>query len=154
MTTEARFHKIHPWSHSVPMFCEIWRVLSVQKSRQKLAPWHGYVRTLYECHSYFWDQCYDHHLQLFSAKKIAFVFKTNVMIKFLHELHSGVLSQKRLFCRQTFVENIFKIITSVPGRCLLFTDFHKSVRQNWLFTYIPNRIFPEIQLVRTYVRFG
>jgi hypothetical protein len=39
---------------------------------------------------------------------MAFFSKSNVMIKFLHNL--AFLSQKRLF----FGENVFKIITSVP----------------------------------------
>jgi hypothetical protein len=37
------------------------------------------------------------------------------MIKILHNLGSFVLSQKRQFFRWIFGENVFKIITSVPG---------------------------------------
>jgi hypothetical protein len=51
----------------------------------------------------------------FSAKNLAFFSQTIVMIKFLHNLHSFVLSQKRQFFRRFFSKNIFKIITSVPG---------------------------------------
>jgi hypothetical protein len=55
----------------------------------------------------------------FSAKKIAFISKTNVVIKFLHL----ALSQKRLFFAEFFGENIQKIITSVPETFLNFMLF-------------------------------
>jgi hypothetical protein len=42
----------------------------------------------------------------FSAKKLAFFSKTNVMIKFLHN-NSFVLSQKRLFFRRIFGQKYF-----------------------------------------------
>jgi hypothetical protein len=45
---------------------------------------------------------------------MAFFSKINVMIKILHII-SFVLSQKRHFLAEFFGENIFKIITSVPG---------------------------------------
>jgi hypothetical protein len=46
----------------------------------------------------------------FSAKKLAFFSKTNVMIKNLHNLALFWVKNANFFC-----ENIFKIITSVPG---------------------------------------
>jgi hypothetical protein len=54
-----------------------------------------------------WGRCYDHNFLRF----LPIFSKTNAMIKFLHNLHGFVLSQKRQF----FGENIFKIITSDPG---------------------------------------
>jgi hypothetical protein len=51
---------------------------------------------------------------LFSAKKLAFFSKTNVMINFFSKF-GFVLSQKRQFFAKFFGENILKIITSVPG---------------------------------------
>jgi hypothetical protein len=51
----------------------------------------------------------------FSAKNMAFLLNTNVMINFFSEF-SFVLSQKRQFFLQNVSEKIFlKIITSVPG---------------------------------------
>jgi hypothetical protein len=50
----------------------------------------------------------------FSAKKLAFFSKTNVIIKILHNL--AVSSQKRQFFPEFFGENILKIITSVSGQ--------------------------------------
>jgi hypothetical protein len=49
----------------------------------------------------------------FSAQKLAFFSRTNVMIIFANI--SSSLSKKRQFFRQFFGENILKIITSVPG---------------------------------------
>jgi hypothetical protein len=49
------------------------------------------------------------------AKKLAFFSKTNIMIKILHNLALfGV--KKRNFFAIFFGENIFKIVTSTPGR--------------------------------------
>jgi hypothetical protein len=48
------------------------------------------------------DRCYDHNFLRFLTifgKKLAFFLKTNVMIKFFHNLPSFVLSQKRQFFR-------------------------------------------------------
>jgi hypothetical protein len=53
-------------------------------------------------------------LTIFGAKKLAFFSKTNVIIKFFHNL-PFVLSQKRQFFAEFFGENILKIITSIPG---------------------------------------
>jgi hypothetical protein len=50
----------------------------------------------------------------FSATKLAFFSKTNVMIFF--SKFGFVLSQKCLFFAEFFSENILKIITSVPAQ--------------------------------------
>jgi hypothetical protein len=50
----------------------------------------------------------------FSAKKLAFFTKTNVMITIFAKTSSS-LSKKRQFFAKFFVENIFKIVTSVAG---------------------------------------
>jgi hypothetical protein len=52
--------------------------------------------------------------QQFSAKKLAFFSKTNVMIKILNNL-ALFWVKKRQFFAEFFGKNIFKIITSVPG---------------------------------------
>jgi hypothetical protein len=60
---------------------------------------------------------FDHNFLRFSAifgKKLAFFSKTDQIIKFLHILDL-FLSQKRQFFAKFFGENIFKIITLVPG---------------------------------------
>jgi hypothetical protein len=49
----------------------------------------------------------------FSAKKLAFFSKTNVMITIFAKT-SSILNQKRHFFANFFGENILKIITSVP----------------------------------------
>jgi hypothetical protein len=55
------------------------------------------------------------NFQQFSAKKLAFFSKTNVMIKFVAEF-SFVFESKMPNCLPVFIgENILKIITSVPG---------------------------------------
>jgi hypothetical protein len=51
----------------------------------------------------------------FSAKKLAFFPKTNVMIKYLHYLALFRVKNAKIFAI-FFCQNIFKIITSVPGR--------------------------------------
>jgi hypothetical protein len=50
----------------------------------------------------------------FSAKKLAFFSKTNVMIKISHILDLFWVKNSNYFAK-FFGENIFKIITSVPG---------------------------------------
>jgi hypothetical protein len=50
----------------------------------------------------------------FSAKKLAFFSKTNVMIKFLHNL-ALIRVKNGNFYAKFLGENILKIITSVPG---------------------------------------
>jgi hypothetical protein len=55
----------------------------------------------------------------FLANKIGVFLKTQCymyVIKVLHNLHSYVLSQKRIFFAEFFGENIYKIITSVPDQ--------------------------------------
>jgi hypothetical protein len=54
----------------------------------------------------------------FSAKKLAFYSKTNVMIKILHNLALFGVKNANFFA-EIFGENIFKIITSVPGHPVL-----------------------------------
>jgi hypothetical protein len=49
----------------------------------------------------------------FSAQKLAFFSKTNVMIKFLHNLALFRVKDANFFA-EFFGENILKIITSVP----------------------------------------
>jgi hypothetical protein len=78
----------------------------------------------------------------FSAKKLAFFSKTNVMITILHNL--ALISVKNaIFFAEFFGENIFKIITSVPGlrlarkfaHKLLFDNSNKNIvpktKRNW-----------------------
>jgi hypothetical protein len=50
----------------------------------------------------------------FSAKKMAFFSKTNVMMKFLHNLALFRVKNANFFA-EFFSKNISKIITSVPG---------------------------------------
>jgi hypothetical protein len=52
--------------------------------------------------------------QQFSAKKLAFLSKTNVMIKNFHNLALSWVKNANFFA-QFIGENISKIITSVPG---------------------------------------
>jgi hypothetical protein len=61
----------------------------------------------------------------FSAKKLAFFPKTNVMIKILHNLALFWVKNANFFA-EFFGENISKIITSVPGR----TDGHLAGRSH------------------------
>jgi hypothetical protein len=49
----------------------------------------------------------------FSAKKMAFFSKTNVMINFFSKTSSSLSKNANIFTN-VFGENIFKIITSVP----------------------------------------
>jgi hypothetical protein len=62
-------------------------------------------------------RCYDHNFRCdfwrFSAKKLAFFSKTNVMIKILHNLALFWVKNTISFA-EFFGENILKIITSVP----------------------------------------
>jgi hypothetical protein len=63
------------------------------------------------------DRCFDHNFRdfwQFSAKKLAFLSKTNVMIKILHNLALFWVKNANFFA-DFFGENILKIITSVPG---------------------------------------
>jgi hypothetical protein len=55
----------------------------------------------------------------FSAKKIAFFSKTNVMIKILHNLALFWVKNAYFFAK-CFGKNIFKIITSVPANNAYF----------------------------------
>jgi hypothetical protein len=57
---------------------------------------------------------YDHNFLPFSAKKWAFFSKTNVMIKVLHNLALFWVKNANFFA-EFLGENIWKIITSVPG---------------------------------------
>jgi hypothetical protein len=58
----------------------------------------------------------------FLAKKLAFFSKTNVMIKFLHNLALFRVKNGNFFA-EFFGENILKIITSGnPGHCSSHTD--------------------------------
>jgi hypothetical protein len=50
----------------------------------------------------------------FSAKKLAFFSKTNVVINFLHYSALFLVKNANVFAN-CFGENLFKIITSVPG---------------------------------------
>jgi hypothetical protein len=50
----------------------------------------------------------------FSAKKLAFFSKINVMIKILHNLALFRVKNAN-FVAEFFGKNIFKILTSVPG---------------------------------------
>jgi hypothetical protein len=59
-------------------------------------------------------RCYDHNFGQFSAKKMAFFSKTNVMIKFLHKLALFWVKNANYFA-MFFGEYISKIITSVPN---------------------------------------
>jgi hypothetical protein len=57
----------------------------------------------------------------FSAKKLAFFSKTNVMIKILHNLALfGV--KNAIFFAEFFGKNIWKIITSVPGHTQIYKN--------------------------------
>jgi hypothetical protein len=71
-----------------------------------------------------WGRCYDHNFRQFSAKEFAFFFlKNNVMIKLLH--HLALFRVKNAIICQLFLgENIFKIITSVPGHITLQVRVH------------------------------
>jgi hypothetical protein len=55
----------------------------------------------------------------FWAKKMAFFSKANLMIKFLHKL-AVARAKTADFFANFFRENIFKVITSVPGVRKLF----------------------------------
>jgi hypothetical protein len=71
------------------------------------------------------DRCYDHNFLRFLpifGNNIGVFSKTNVMINFLaktsinfENIFAETLSKKLAFFTQCFGENIFKIITSVPG---------------------------------------
>jgi hypothetical protein len=68
-----------------------------------------------------WDRCYDHNFRRFypfSAKKLAFFSKTNVMITILQKLALFCVKNANIFDK-FFGENILKIITSVQrrGKC-------------------------------------
>jgi hypothetical protein len=52
---------------------------------------------------------------LFSAKKLAFFSKTNVMITIFPKTISSLSKKRQFFAAKFFGENILKIITSVPG---------------------------------------
>jgi hypothetical protein len=66
----------------------------------------------------------------FSAKKLVFISKTNVMIKFFKKFALFCVTNANLFA-EFFGENILKIITSVPdwanirqlGDCILWAVF-------------------------------
>jgi hypothetical protein len=76
-------------------------------------------------------QCYDHNFLRFSAKILSFFSKTNVMIKILHNLALFRVKNANFFA-EFFGENIFKIITSVPGHLrmeILIIRSHKF--HNW-----------------------
>jgi hypothetical protein len=71
-----------------------------------------------------WGRCYDHNFLRFLpifAKKLAFFSKTNVMIKFLHNLALFRVKNANFFA-EFFGENILKIITSVPGGSIKKTE--------------------------------
>jgi hypothetical protein len=64
-----------------------------------------------------WGRCYDHNFLRFchfSAKKLAFFSKTNVMIKILEIIRVVWAKNANIFAK-FFGENIFEFITSVPG---------------------------------------
>jgi hypothetical protein len=65
-----------------------------------------------------WGRCYDHNLMrflpIFGEKIGVFLKRLEVMIK-LSQKSSCSLSKKRHFS-PLFCENIFKVITSVPGQ--------------------------------------
>jgi hypothetical protein len=54
----------------------------------------------------------------FSAKKLAFFLKTNVLIKFLQKSSSSLSKNANIFAK-FFGDNIFKIITPVPDQVLV-----------------------------------
>jgi hypothetical protein len=54
-----------------------------------------------------WGRCYDHNFLRFSAKKLAFFSKTNVMIKVLHNLALFRVKNANFFA-EFFGENILK----------------------------------------------
>jgi hypothetical protein len=67
--------------------------------------------------SAFWGRCYDHNfLQFFPifGKKLAFFLNTNIMIKLFQNFALFSVKNENFFAK-FFGENIFKIITSVPG---------------------------------------
>jgi hypothetical protein len=66
----------------------------------------------------------------FSAKKLAFFSKTNVMIKFLNNLALFWVKNANFFA-EFFSENIFKIMTSVPEIApKSFGDLYQKKRPN------------------------
>jgi hypothetical protein len=73
--------------------------------------WPPFQRKLFWLYrgSMLWSQC---DFWQFSAKKLAFLFKTNVMIKSMHNLALFWVKDANVFA-EFFGENIFKIITSV-----------------------------------------
>jgi hypothetical protein len=75
---------------------------TTSKTFWRKSRWPG-VDVMIEIFCYFWQ---------FSAKKLAFFSKTNVMLKILYNL-ALFWVKNAIFCN-FFGENIFKIITSVP----------------------------------------
>jgi hypothetical protein len=69
----------------------------------------------------------------FSAKKFAFFSKTNVMIKFFNSLALFWVKNANFFA-EFFGENIFKIVTSVPGKIGSWAPTYESEYD--IFTYI------------------
>jgi hypothetical protein len=65
----------------------------------------------------------------FSAKKLAFFSKTNVVIKILHNFALFGVKNANFFA-EFFGENIFKIITSVPDGTYIFKP-NISIRVNF-----------------------
>jgi hypothetical protein len=64
-----------------------------------------------------WDPCYDRNFLRFLlifGKKMRFYSNTNAMIKFLQKL-AVACAKPANFYANLFGENIFTIITSVPG---------------------------------------
>jgi hypothetical protein len=61
----------------------------------------------------------------FSAKKLAFFSKTNVMIKILHILALFCVKNANIFAK-FFGKNIQKITTLVPGHVYLYISLNRS----------------------------
>jgi hypothetical protein len=88
-------------------------------------------------------RCYDHNFcdfQQFSAKKLAFLSKTNVMIKILHNLPLFWVKNANFFTK-FFGENILKIITSVP----VLWYVHRKDAQCAFRTILRHRWLPRVE---------
>jgi hypothetical protein len=62
----------------------------------------------------------------FSGRKLAFFSKTNVMINFFKKLAVVGTKNANIFTK-FFSENIFKIITSLPGTSPTIASYNASV---------------------------
>jgi hypothetical protein len=95
----------------LPLFCCI-RLVDENRFCLILKTQPPFVR-IPSLESMLWSQ-FSAIFDNFLAKKLAFLSKTNVMIKFLHNLALFWVKNANFFA-EFFGENILKIITSVPG---------------------------------------